>query len=117
MPIDEWSTLVSGKAPRENTAGGREMRFVVGACTRFDDNLDVAEQFILVTGCRILNRLESRETQLIGKNGRTITLNDLSIGDRVIVNGLKLADDIDVGLRIQIDADGDESRRYPVPIA
>ncbi len=63
-------------------------------------NVVVAEKIILITEYEYLNEIQS--TQLIDKNGNTIEISDFEIGQRVILNGLKLSDEIIVGEEIQV---------------
>ncbi len=63
-------------------------------------NIVVAEKTILIRDYKYLNKIQS--TKLINRNGSPIEISDLKIGERVIVNGLKLSDEIIVGEQIQV---------------
>ncbi len=63
-------------------------------------NIVVAEKIILITEYKYLNEIQS--TELIDKYGNAIEISDLELGQRVIVDGLELSDEIIVGEQIQV---------------
>ncbi|GAB6909549.1 hypothetical protein DESC_850015 [Desulfosarcina cetonica] len=73
----------------------------------FPPALVVAEETIWVTTYRDKNLQETLQTKLLSKRGKTISIDDLEIDQRVIVDGLRLPDDTIVGQQIQIDSQGD----------
>ena len=69
----------------------------------FPPALVVADETIWITTYRDKNLQETLQTILLSKSGKTISIDDLEIGQRVIVDGLRLPDDTIVGQQIQGD--------------
>jgi hypothetical protein len=63
-------------------------------------NIVVAEKTILITEFKFGDQVQ--QAQLTGNYGQTIMLSEIKKGQRVIVNGLKLADDTLIGERIRV---------------
>ena len=65
-----------------------------------DPSIVVAEKTILITEYELAGQVH--RTQLIASDGEALKLQDLKIGQRVIVNGLQLPDKTIIGERIQV---------------
>jgi hypothetical protein len=63
-------------------------------------NIVVGEKVIRVTAYKLENKV--KQTKLVNQNGLTIKLEEIKLGERVVVQGLKLKDGTIVGTGITV---------------